>query len=273
MSRPELFWEKVEKNGPDECWPWLASVSLSGHGKMRWGSQRRSAQRVSYELNVGPIPPGLLVRHACSNTRCVNPSHLVLGTIADNNADRMAHSGYQWFRVGQPRPRATRRWRIGPAPRPVKERLLEGIEKTEAGCWNWLRAKFHYGHGHIKVGGKARKAHRVSYETFVGPIPIGMMVLHKCDNPSCINPDHLHLGTHADNMAEMSDRGRAAKGCGNHFGRVKYQGQSNGFAKLTDDAVRQIRGGLSTKEAVRRFVVSRATVLRVRNGQSWSHVN
>lgn len=141
-----------------------------------------------------------------------------------------------------------------------------------SGCWEWQKARFHWGHGAIGIDGKTRKAHRVAYEVFVGPIPKGMQVLHACDNPPCCNPDHLRLGTHADNMAEMAARGRAATGTRNHFGRTAYRGVENARSKLTEDAVRLIRAGVPTKEIMSRFGVAKATVSHVRVGRAWKHV-
>ncbi len=92
--------------------------------------------------------------------------------------------------------------------------LLErSIPEPMSGCWLWLRARIPEGYGHIAVDGKNLGAHRVSYETFVGPIPDGLWVLHRCDTPPCINPRHLFLGTHKQNVADSAAKGR------HHHGR------------------------------------------------------
>lgn len=74
------------------------------------------------------------------------------------------------------------------------------------GCWKWLGKKMPKGYGY--VGSYENRAHRVYYERYVGPIPKGLMVLHSCDVKDCVNPEHLHLGTNADNMKEASERGQ-----------------------------------------------------------------
>ncbi len=82
------------------------------------------------------------------------------------------------------------------------------IEVTES-CWIWRGALFASGYGKVSCGEKKRRAHRVAHELFIGPLPDDLHVLHRCDNPPCVNPTHLFLGTHIDNMRDMEAKGRA----------------------------------------------------------------
>lgn len=92
------------------------------------------------------------------------------------------------------------------------ERILARIEVRESGCWEWQGARSASGYGWIKLSNPRRYVvvHRLAWSEVHGPIPDGLMILHSCDNPPCVNPDHLSLGTHADNMLDRQVRGRHA---------------------------------------------------------------
>lgn len=132
----------------------------------------------------------------------------------------------------------------------------------ECGCQIWLGHCHHKGYGQVNVDGTPMAAHRASWVAHVGPIPDGMDVLHWCDTPPCIRPDHLFLGTDADNNADMMAKGR------NRF--VTFVGEANGNAKL--DAVRAhaIRKASGTLDAIAAsFGIARSTVHQIRSGKTW----
>lgn len=135
-----------------------------------------------------------------------------------------------------------------------------------SGCWEWRGAFAHFGHGKVTWLGRAVHAHRVAWELRHGPVPAGIIVRHKCDNPPCCNPDHLELGTLADNNADRVKRGRSRPS----------RGESTHNAKLTEDAVRHIRRnplGRSNAELAMELGVSMATVSTAATGATWGHVD
>lgn len=109
------------------------------------------------------------------------------------------------------------------------------IPEPNSGCWLWEAAVVQNGYGTISVNKGMRRAHRVSYELYVGNIPDNLMVLHKCDVRCCVNPDHLFLGTHQDNMDDREFKGRGALPPPNVYGRRLSKD------KLTDANVIDIR--------------------------------
>lgn len=149
----------------------------------------------------------------------------------------------------------------------LKERSLvrfwSFVNKTgEDDCWTWKGAKLTNGYGAFSVGIKRISAHRFSWKLHFGDIPKNMVVCHKCDNPPCVNPKHLFLGTDAENQRDKKLKGRAARG------------ESNSKAKLRESDVREIRElisqGLSARQIAKRYGVLHAAILDIKSGKNWS---
>lgn len=95
--------------------------------------------------------------------------------------------------------------------RPLAVRLWEKVDMSGA-CWMWTGTRTRGGYGHIRDGRKLRQVHRVVYELACGPIPDGLDIAHRCDNPACVRPEHLFPATHAENMSDMKAKGRGNSG-------------------------------------------------------------
>lgn len=152
--------------------------------------------------------------------------------------------------------------RYGPIPKPTRERLEENYEpEPNSGCWIWTGGwKLPHGYGRLTVGSmslgtrRVDLAHRISYAEFVGPIPDRLHVLHRCDNPPCINPQHLFLGTAADNITDMLMKRRV-------------------HSKVTWPQVDEIRqaaiAGESQVSIARRYGITQVSVGCIINEKTW----
>ncbi|GAG49732.1 unnamed protein product, partial [marine sediment metagenome] len=126
-------------------------------------------------------------------------------------------------------------------------------------CWEWLADKNGEGYGRIQRLGKPYRAHRVAWELANGPIPEGMYVLHHCDNPACVNPRHLWLGTHLDNARDRNSKGRQASG------------ETHGQAKLTETEVLAIRKDKRSQRVLGKlYSVSDVQIGRIKRGVRWA---
>lgn len=226
----DRFFSKIEKT--ESCWNWTASTAGGGYGTVNIRKTNMPSHRVSWLISGKTIPEGHYVMSTCGNKRCCNPEHLVCSK----------HHGSQ-FR---------------------KDRFYDRVKKVPSGCWEWTGFRQRNGYGLMLINYRSERAHRYSYEIHKGPIPKGLCVLHKCDNPPCVNPDHLFLGTRKDNSLDMHAKHR----------NNQPKGEASAVSKLTDKAVRNIRKNshLPASSFVEKYGVTRATIYAVRQKRTWKHV-
>lgn len=148
---------------------------------------------------------------------------------------------------------------------PYERVVFTGWTETANGCWEF-NGNLRKGYGRITVNGVSVVVTRVVYEHHVGPLPKNLLVRHKCDNPPCVNPDHLEVGTVRDNTQDMLDRGR----------HDPPRGEANGQSKLTVEQVIEMRGlqvtGIPYRKLAEQFGVSVSCVSSIVNRQRWRHV-
>ena len=169
------------------------------------------------------------------------------------------------------------------------QRKIEPV--TESGCWIWTGAANRYGHSCLK--GKAKTAHRLVYELLIGEIPEGMELMHSCDIGVCVNPNHLSVGTHNDNMKDMVKKGRSKSGRygDEHWTRkdrnraisiaktnirnAHKSGFKNNNAKVTEEMILQVRNtknknpDMPLAEIGSKFGIGRETARKIIRGITW----
>ena len=189
----------------------------------------------------------------CTVTGCEKPRRG--STYCDMHLTRIRRQGH---------PGEAARRRV-PNRTPAKEAAIEAFSRIgwvvmESGCWHWLGPTRAGGYGEVRRFG----AHRISYEIANGPIPEGMFICHRCDNPPCVNPEHLFAGTPAENTADAVAKSRMA------------HGERQGGARLTDAKVIEIRARVAAGEVQRRlaeeFAVSYMTISLIKNRRIWKHL-
>ena len=230
-SIKERFLSKIQiGSNSNDCWIWIDSPCTYGGGQMRINGKKQMATRISYNLFIGEIPLGRKVLHKCKNKLCVNPKHLILSKI-------------------------------------LTERFWEKVNIIDSDkCCKWLSTISNStGYGSFWYGKKQELAHRISYILEYGHISDNLLVLHKCDNPACVNPRHLFLGTHADNSSDMVEKNRQAKG------------EKHGMSKLSKEQIIIIKNKYipeiySTRKLAKEFNVSQPTIWRIINNITWKHI-
>lgn len=153
-----------------------------------------------------------------------------------------------------------------PIEKSLQDRFWKYINKTDS-CWMWTGTKTIHGYGYLIYWPTRvhHTVHRISWRIHRGEIPIGKFILHKCDIKLCANPDHLWLGTQAENMRDKVSKGRQARG------------ETAALAKLTDNMVREIRKSYIPKVVTQRFLakkygVRQSKIWDVLNFRTWKHV-
>jgi len=225
----DRIWELIDKRGSDDCWHWMGHVDGStGLGRIMVNWVRYYPHRVVWEEVHGEIPAGRKLVRTCDAPDCCNPKHMALYPT--------------WL-----------------------ERFWANVDRNGPnGCWEWIgRQDRGNGYGVFSLNKLLRYAHRLSYEIANGEIPMvdgkTMFICHHCDNRKCVNPDHLFLGTHTDNMKDCISKGRH----GFKIGR----GEMNGYVKLTDVQVEEIRRAtnMSQRALSRMYGVTQSHIWRIRH--------
>lgn len=189
----------------------------------------QSTYRIIFNLFHGSIPEGHQIKHRCHNKSCINPHHI-----------------YPFDQKN------------------ISHRLGEHATLMDSGCIEWTGHRCSQGYGRIQVNHKDMRTHRLAYELAYGPIPEGLVVRHKCDNPPCINPSHLEIGTQKDNIRDRDERGRT----------YVPAGEDSPHSKLTDEDVRLILESSDTLKALgARFGVNSSSIFAIKNGRTWKHLS
>ena len=148
--------------------------------------------------------------------------------------------------------------------RPYEPVFWSKVLKIEDGCWLWQGAKKHDGYGLLNRLGKMKLAHRYSWELANGPIPEGKYALHHCDNPACVNPEHMYLGSKKDNARDKILRGRDTT-----------RGEGNIHSRLTEAQVREIiplKGVISGCKLAKKYNVNPGSIHAIWRGKAWKHI-
>lgn len=224
LTLAQRFWQHVHKQ--EICWIWTGKVDKHGIGDFRYNYAYKSSRRTSYELHIGPLPEHAAVYVTCDQKRCVNPNHLSVRILKPRQAiPRQRFPSFQGACEQCGTSIKVRPHRIGVGKDRFCSKLCWITHKNHKNnspenfwkhvcisesneCWIWQGTFLVKGYGVCTVEGKQVRAHRRSYELSFGEIPEGLIICHKCDNPKCVNPNHLFAGTHVDNAHDRDAKGR-----------------------------------------------------------------
>ena len=239
----ERFAENTMPIPPSTCLVWVGTYRGNGYGILTVNGRTECAHRLAWGLAHGPIPDGLPVLHKCDNPACVNPDHLLLGARFERRSPRLS----------------------------LEARFWSNVEKTD-GCWGWTAATSK-GYGVISYKNRQKRAHRFAWELANGSIPGGLSVCHHCDNPVCVRPDHLFLGTTGDNIRDAASKGRLVSQTNPEKVR---RGEQHPKARMDFIKVREARSlhgtGMGYIRISRRFGVCASTIQKIIEGRTWREV-
>ncbi len=157
----------------------------------------------------------------------------------------------------------------------TRRRFYSHLKKEKSGCWVWRSTIVWNGYGRMWYCGQGIRAHRMSWMLHRGPIPKGLWVLHKCDNPPCVNPDHLFVGTRSDNMRDAKRKGRAFHPSTDRP-ECLPRGETSHFSKLKEKQVLQILNllyaGVRVCEIVDLTGIKNQTISNIKNNHTWKHI-
>lgn len=234
-----------------ECWVWEGSGAPSQPALGMADGSQLYVRRHLYASVHGALDSYQFVRVNCDRPACVNPEHQTTELSTKQHEARTLRRLWKYVTRG-------------------------------AGCWLWTGAVSHNGYGKLWTGTATVPAHRYSYTLHTGAIPDGLSVLHRCDTPACVNPEHLFLGTHTDNMADMVQKRRQYRTAprpsipGATTGSVWIRGSKNGNARLTDEKVVELRAlhgeGWTQRELAERFGMDQTTISDVARRKTWKHI-
>lgn len=242
----EWFWSIVDIRGEDDCWNWKGRTNQKGVGLFAKQINKKrtaiSAHRLAYSLTFGEISDDVVIESTCENHLCCNPKHLRIQSKENrSNIDEKIIQRF-WSKVDI---------------------------KDKDSCWEWLDGKNENGYGRITVNGKVFNAHRLSYmiEHKLEFIPESMCICHRCDNPGCVSPHHLFMGTKTDNTYDMVNKGRNNCGRGEDHGRTNLHNEDIIFIREN-----YANGIMTVKDLSNKFSIGVDGIRRIINGQMWKLV-